>query len=80
MKKSATNQPENASQKAETFSSVTFRATIPCIETAIKVHGEGGARMILDIAESDLAGFLTAVTMRGKRLTVTLQEDINAVR
>jgi hypothetical protein len=53
--------------------SVTFRATIPPIETAIKVHGEGGARLILDIAESDLGGFLPAVVMRGKVLTVTLQ-------
>ena len=36
---------------------VTFRASIPPIETAIKVHGEGGARLMLDIAESDLGGF-----------------------
>ena len=55
--------------------SVTFRATIPPIETAIKVHGDGGARLILDIAESDLAGFLPALVMRGKRLTVTLAGD-----
>lgn len=53
---------------------VTFRASIPPIETAIKVHGEGGARMILDIAESDLAGFLPALVMRGKVLQVTLSE------
>ena len=52
--------------------SVTFPATIPPIETAIKVHGEGGARMLLDIAESDLGAFLPALAMRGKRLAVTL--------
>jgi hypothetical protein len=52
----------------------SFPATIPPIETAIKIHGDGGARLILDIAESDLAVFLPAMTMRGKRLIVTLEE------
>ena len=54
--------------------SVTFRASIPPMETAIKIHGEGGARLQLDIAESDLAGFLPALVMRGKVLNVTLEE------
>ena len=54
---------------------VTFPATIPPMETAIKIHGEGGARMILDIAESDLGAFLPALTMRGKNLSVTLKEN-----
>lgn len=52
----------------------SFPATIPPIETAIKIHGDGGARLILDIAESDLSVFLPAMTMRGKRLVVTLEE------
>jgi len=52
---------------------VRFPATIPLIETAIKIHGEGGARMLLDIAESDLGKFLSAVTMRGYRLDVILR-------
>jgi hypothetical protein len=52
---------------------VTFRASIPPMETAIKIHGEGGARLQLDIAESDLGGFLTALVMRGKVLNVTLE-------
>lgn len=59
---------------------VNFRATIPPTETAIKIHGDGGARMVLDISESDLAGFLPALVMRGKVLLVTLQEDDDAVR
>ena len=57
----------------------TFPATIPPMETAIKIHGEGGARLILDIAESDLGAFLSALPMRGKRLRVTL-EDYDALR
>ena len=52
---------------------VTFRASIPPMETAIKIHGEGGARLQLDIAESDLGGFLPALVMRGKVLNVTLE-------
>ena len=59
---------------------VTFPATIPPTETAIKIHGEGGARMILDIAESDLGAFLPALVMRGKRLRVTMEEATDAVR
>jgi len=45
------------------------------METAIKIHGEGGARLQLDIAESDLGGFLPALVMRGKCLDVTLTES-----
>jgi hypothetical protein len=52
---------------------VTFRASIPPMETAIKIHGEGGARLQLDIAESDLGGFLPALVMRGHVLSVTLE-------
>ena len=43
---------------------VTFPATIPPSETAIKVHGEGGARLQLDISEDDLQAFLPALAMR----------------
>jgi len=59
---------------------VTFTASIPPIETAIKIHGDGGARVLLDIAEDNLAGFLPATAMRGKILTVTLEECSNGVR
>jgi hypothetical protein len=44
------------------------------METAIKIHGEGGARLILDIAESDLGAFVPALALRQRRLTVTLTE------
>jgi len=48
------------------------------METAIKIHGEGGARLQLDVAESDLAGFLPALVMRGSVLQVTLRKDEEA--
>ena len=60
-------------QPTDDRQAVTFRASIPPMETAIKIHGEGGARLQLDIAESDLGGFLPALVMRGKVLLVTLE-------
>jgi hypothetical protein len=56
-------------------SKVTFTASIPPMETAIKIHGEGGARLQLDISEDNLAGFLPALVMRGKVLNVTLEDS-----
>jgi len=53
---------------------VTFPATIPPMETAIKIHGEGGARIMLDVAESNLGAFLPAVAFRGKQIGVTFTE------
>lgn len=55
--------------------SVTFRASIPTTETAIKIHGQEGARMTLDIAECDLCDFLMLLPMRNKVLSVTVQES-----
>ena len=60
-------------QKA-TPRAVSFPATIPPMETAIKIHGEGGARLQIDIAESDMGAFLPSLVMRMKRLKVTLEE------
>jgi hypothetical protein len=50
------------------------------METAIKIHGEGGARLQLDIAEEDLGGFLPALVMRGKVLRVTMEVEPDGVR
>ena len=60
--------------KPEKAKSVTFLATIPPSETAIKIHGEGGARIMLDISESDIGAFLPAVAFRQRRLQVTFTE------
>jgi hypothetical protein len=53
---------------------VTFVATIPPTESAIRIHGEMGARLTLDIAESDILDFLRVLPLRGRTLTVTLAE------
>ena len=62
-----------AAGRAISASGVSFRASIPPTETAIKIHGEGGARMLIDVSEDDLPGFLPALAMRGKVLRVTLE-------
>jgi hypothetical protein len=71
----APNQPTPRATASIGSLPVTFRASIPPMETAIKIHGEGGARLQLDIAESDLAGFLPALVMRGCVLSVTLKKE-----
>jgi hypothetical protein len=54
---------------------VEFRATIPVKAAAIDIHGETGARLTLEIADSDMGDFLPIVLLRGKRLRVTVAED-----
>lgn len=54
---------------------VTFRATIPIKAAAIDIHGETGARLTLEIADSDMGDFLPIVLLRGKRLIVTVKEE-----
>ena len=54
---------------------VTFRATIPVKAAAIDIHGDTGARLTLEIADSDMDDFLPIVLLRGKRLRVTVKQD-----
>jgi hypothetical protein len=53
---------------------VAFRATNPVKAAAIDIHGETGARLTLEIADSDLPDFLPIVLLRGKRLNVSITE------
>ena len=59
----------------EQSKAVVFRATIPVKAAAIDIHGETGARLTLEIADSDMGDFLPIVLLRGKRLRVTVAED-----
>jgi len=53
----------------------TFRATIPGIQSALKISGDGGARLQLDIPESDLLDALPLLAWRDKVLLVTVAPD-----
>ena len=51
---------------------VSFIASIPPIETAIKIHGQEGARLVLDVADSELGNFFPVTLLRGMVLRVTI--------
>ena len=52
---------------------VTFYATIPNIATAIRVHGESGGRIQLDVDDTGLAEMLKLVLWRERLLRVTIE-------
>ena len=52
---------------------VVFIASIPPIETAIKIHGQEGARLVLDVADSELGNFFPVTLLRGKVLRVSIE-------
>jgi len=54
---------------------VSFIASIPPIETAIKIHGQEGARLILDVADTELGNFFPITLLRGKVLRVTIEAE-----
>lgn len=50
-----------------------FEAVIPSTATAIRVHGDEGMRLTLDVDESNLPAALDVLTMRGRLLRVTIE-------
>jgi hypothetical protein len=53
---------------------ITFQAYFPPIQSALKVTGTGdGARIQLDIPETDMAAVAHLLLMRGQTLEVTMQ-------
>ena len=54
--------------------SITFSAIIAPIMSGIRT-GNDGARVQLDVPESDMAAILHLITMRGARLKVTIELD-----
>lgn len=54
---------------------ITFLASFPNIQTAIRVAGDGGARILLDIAEDELPSIARLLLMRGIVLRVTVEPE-----
>ena len=52
---------------------IKFMASLPDIQSAISVGGDG-ARVKLDIPETDLAQVIKLVMMKGKAFTVTIED------
>ena len=53
---------------------IRFEASFPAIQSAIKVDGAGGARVQLDIPETEMPAIVRLMLMRGKVLTITVEE------
>ena len=51
----------------------TFRATLPPILSAIRMAGDGGMRVMFDIAESDMPEALKLLMWKGRVLVVTIE-------
>lgn len=51
----------------------TFEAVIPSTVTAIRIHGDEGMRITLDVDETNLPAALDLVRWRGRLLRVTVE-------
>ena len=54
---------------------INFNATVPEIQSAIKISGNGAVRLQLDIPESELGSAIKIVAAQGKVLNVTMEWD-----
>ena len=52
--------------------SATFRASFPPVLSAIRMAGDGGMRIMLDIPETDMAEALKLLMWKGSVLRVTV--------
>lgn len=56
--------------------SVTFLCTLPAIQSAVRVSGNGdGMRVQLEIPEDEMGNAVGLLTMRGQVLRVTVEVD-----
>jgi len=53
---------------------IEFIASLPDIQTAISISGDGSTRVKLDIPESELSEAVKLVMLKGKAFKVTIQE------
>ena len=53
---------------------ITFLASFPPIQSAIKI-GQDGARIQLDIPETELAKFMPGLLLRDRILRVTIEDE-----
>lgn len=56
-------------------SPLTFTASIAPLQSAIKIAHDGGARIALDIPESEMPAIVRLVLYRGQRIKVTIELD-----
>lgn len=57
---------------------ITFLASFPAIQSAIKIDGSGGMRIALDIPESEMAEAIKLTLFRQVVIRVTVEPDEQA--
>jgi hypothetical protein len=58
---------------------ITFNATIPALQSAITISGNGdGARIKLDVSENEMNEVVRLLSLRGQLLRVTVELDSDA--
>ncbi len=57
---------------------IKFYATVPDIQSAIKISGNGAIRLQIDIPESELAEAIKIVMAKGKVIEVAMSWDQDA--
>ena len=55
---------------------VSFLASFPNIQAAIRVAGDGGARILLDIPETELPAIVRLLLLRGQLIRVTVEAEV----
>jgi hypothetical protein len=53
---------------------IVFLASFPNIASAIRVAGDGGARILLDISEDEMPAIVRLMLMRGRVLKITVED------
>lgn len=53
---------------------IIFAASFPNIAGAIRVAGDGGARILLDLDESQMPAIVRLMLMRGRVIRVTVED------
>ena len=61
-----------------TEDSATFRATLPPILSAIRMAGDGGMRLMVDIPETDMPEALKLLMWKGQVLRITVEPERSA--
>ena len=54
---------------------LTFLASIAPLQSAITIASDGGARIKIDIPESEMPAIVRLMLYRGQRLRITLEID-----
>lgn len=57
------------------MSDLTFSASIAPLQSAITIASDGGARVKIDIPESEMDAVVRLMAMRGKVLRITVEPD-----